>query len=395
MIPRIRSSVSTREVVVSQWTRGICTLVVAREVVGEAVGVPTFGEVVELRAERLRELVGEADDVVLGRQLRQCRSARAARFCRISRSCSTCSTTPGRRTFTTTSVPSCSVAACACPIDAAASGSGSKLAKTSAGSRSSSSTMTLRTTSARDRGSGVLQLRQLGDVLRRQQVTPRGESLAELDERRVRAPRAPAERARDASATSRACGCDRRGSRARVATASSRSRAAAPVARSSALGSPACRLASYPFSTTGRSPCVLRLDRRPPRGADAVVRWRCGCPLSRARDRRRRDPRDHPCHGARRPGAAARATLPRERLRPDRRYLDRRDHRAGPDGPRRRAPSTSRGTAARASTCPTERRSSLVGGRSHSRARHGYAREPGTPLRDSRRRSVASSVIPR
>ena len=104
---------------------------VAREVGREPLGVARLLEVVELSPERLHELVGQPSQVVT------CRCFRAT-------------TRPCREvlddlevlvhnldhvwpaSFTTTSVPSWSVAECACPTDAHASGSAWKLATSSA-----------------------------------------------------------------------------------------------------------------------------------------------------------------------------------------------------------------------------------------------------------------------
>src|SRR5262249_6790534 len=102
-------------------------------------------------------------------------------FRRISRSSSTSPSAPGRRTLTTTSVPSWRVAACTCPIDAAANGSGSKAAKTSVVAAPSSllivssmiSDATCRV---------VLELGQLGLKGEGEQVGACRQDLPELDE---------------------------------------------------------------------------------------------------------------------------------------------------------------------------------------------------------------------
>ena len=78
------------------------------------------------------------------------RLAWLARFCRMSRSVSMRAWMSGRRTLTTTWLPSCRVARWACPMDAQASGTPSKVAKMSSGGAPSSCSIRVRTV-----GSGI------------------------------------------------------------------------------------------------------------------------------------------------------------------------------------------------------------------------------------------------
>ena len=136
-------------------------------------------------------------------------------------------------------------------------------------------------------------------------------------------------------------------------------------------------------------PVPLPSERAAPRISGAVG-WGSGRPLPGARDRRWRDPRDHPCHGARRSGATAGATPRRERLRSDRRYVDRWDHRARPDRARRRPASTSRGTAPRA--LPDRCRNHLSGRRPRQPSRASPASARGGPVFRRRARRAARQL---
>jgi hypothetical protein len=94
------------------------------------------------------------------------------------------SSMPGRSTFTATSRPSCSVAKCTCAMEALATGSASKLANRPprlAGRVALDDGARLCTGERRHL---VLQLGQFVGDVRRHQVAPGGQHLAELDEDR-------------------------------------------------------------------------------------------------------------------------------------------------------------------------------------------------------------------
>ena len=94
------------------------------------------------------------------------------------------SSMPGRSTFTATSRPSFSVAKCTCAIEALATGSASKLAKIVVDRLAEGLLDQRARLRGRERRHAVLQLGELVGEVRRQQVAPRRQHLAELDEDR-------------------------------------------------------------------------------------------------------------------------------------------------------------------------------------------------------------------
>ena len=108
------------------------------------------------------------------------RCASSPRRASAARSRSIVASMPGRWTLTTTCSPLCSRARCVWPIEAAASGSQSNSANTASMSPSSA-TSTAATASRGLRRHPVLQRRQLGAHLGRQEVDAGGGDLAELD----------------------------------------------------------------------------------------------------------------------------------------------------------------------------------------------------------------------
>ncbi len=102
-----------------------------------------------------------------------------------STSSSIAASMPGRSTLTATSRPSFRTAKCTCAIDALATGSASKLAKIAPSGRPNAFSTIARATSAGNGGTPVLQARELVGDVGRQQVAPRRQHLAELDEDRA------------------------------------------------------------------------------------------------------------------------------------------------------------------------------------------------------------------
>ena len=158
---------------------------VAREVVVEGLGVAPLEPVVELLADRARELVDELArvdeveraDALLARAARPGRGARGRPRSGAARS--------GRCTLTATRRPFGSVARCTWPIDAAASGVGSNSVKSCSIERLEVFADHALDVRVRERPDVVLEAAQLGDDVRRDDVGPRREQLAELDEGRA------------------------------------------------------------------------------------------------------------------------------------------------------------------------------------------------------------------
>ena len=141
-----------------------------------------LGREVELLLDRVGELAHQArrrrprSPIVV----RRCRNPASESIAWVSRD--TMSAIPGRWTFTTTRSPVASTARCTWPIDAAASGSQSNDANTSSTGRPSSSSTTPRIPSADLRGDARLQLGELLDQRRGEEVAARRRDLAELHE---------------------------------------------------------------------------------------------------------------------------------------------------------------------------------------------------------------------
>ena len=112
------------------------------------------------------------------------RSTQRASVCSSVRSSSITASMPGRSTLTATSRPSFSVAKCTCAIEALATGSASKLAKSSSMGLPKAFSTSARGLGRRERRHAVLQLGQFVGQVQRQQVAPRRQHLAELDEDR-------------------------------------------------------------------------------------------------------------------------------------------------------------------------------------------------------------------
>ena len=158
----------------------------AREVAPQLRGVRRLAHQVELVEDGLLEL---GDDLARPQALavRPVVAARSrASACSSARSRSITARMPGRSTLTATSRPSCSVAACTCAIEARGQRRPRRSSRTPRrpAGRSARSTIAARL-GAGERRHAVLQLRELVGDVGRQQVAPRREHLAELDEDRA------------------------------------------------------------------------------------------------------------------------------------------------------------------------------------------------------------------
>ena len=148
---------------------------------GEALGVAPLGGEVELAAGGGGDLRGQAVEVDPAAQRRETLSSRRASPA-AARSVSTSTSIPGRRTLTTTGSPPGSRAGWTWAREAAPTGSGEIQEKTSASGRPKSSSIWRDDVLEALRGDLVLQAGELAGDLRREEVDPHGEELAELDE---------------------------------------------------------------------------------------------------------------------------------------------------------------------------------------------------------------------
>ena len=248
------------------------------------LGVARLEPVVELLADRARELVDDllgVDEVeradALLRQARRLEEQREVGL-DLARRVGPLHLDDDRRPFG-------SVARCTCPIEAAASGFSSNSRKSRSIDWPSSSWIDALDVLERERADVVLQPAQLGDDVRRDDVGPGREQLAELDERRpelvehlAQVPRASGRRGGRAAASAR----QQVGQLCRSSVPSRRPRSARrrrwrleTVADASARTGDLAATSSRPrpeAALGGLAPSAAGASRAPRDGADGVAR---------------------------------------------------------------------------------------------------------------------------